>query len=167
MQVTLNDSTGRISGMMGFWSWFAVIISCIGLIYLYKTTATDPGTIPVGCATDTRRVNGSRIDEDRRNVHQCVTIACSVFQMMLDRNLDSPVLWSGNWSQLCVTCKIVRPLRAKHCAVTNRCIEVILHWFAFELPDPDSSYRCLIIIVLGLAMQLERAIDTISLSFYG
>lgn len=41
-----------------------------------------------------------------------------------DRNLDSPVLWAGNWNQLCVSCKIVRPLRAKHCAVTDRCIEV-------------------------------------------
>ncbi len=38
--------------------------------------------------------------------------------------LDSPALWAGNWAQLCVSCRIVRPLRAKHCSMTNRCIEV-------------------------------------------
>lgn len=39
-------------------------------------------------------------------------------------NLDCPALWAGNWEQLCVTCKIVRPLRAKHDPVSDRCIEV-------------------------------------------
>jgi palmitoyltransferase len=42
--------------------------------------------------------------------------------------LDSPALWAGHWSQLCVTCKIVRPLRAKHCGVTDRCVEVFDHY---------------------------------------
>lgn len=35
---------------------------------------------------------------------------------------------SGRWSQLCATCRIVRPLRAKHCAVTGRCVEVFDHY---------------------------------------
>jgi hypothetical protein len=43
-------------------------------------------------------------------------------------NLDSPALWAGNWQQLCVSCRIVRPLRAKHDAVTDRCIEVFDHY---------------------------------------
>lgn len=42
--------------------------------------------------------------------------------------LDTPALWTGNWGQLCVTCRIVRPLRAKHCAVTDRCIENFDHF---------------------------------------
>ncbi|KAJ9511104.1 hypothetical protein QJQ45_013141 [Haematococcus lacustris] len=42
--------------------------------------------------------------------------------------LDSPALWAGNWHQLCVSCHIVRPLRAKHCSVTDRCIEVFDHY---------------------------------------
>lgn len=44
------------------------------------------------------------------------------------RSLDSPALWAGNWQQLCVTCKIVRPLRAKHCTVTDRCVELFDHY---------------------------------------
>ena len=40
------------------------------------------------------------------------------------RSLDSPALWAGQWNQLCVSCKIVRPLRAKHCSITGRCVEV-------------------------------------------
>ncbi len=44
------------------------------------------------------------------------------------RQLDSPALWAGNWSQLCVSCKIVRPLRAKHCSVTDRCVQTFDHF---------------------------------------
>ena len=44
------------------------------------------------------------------------------------RQLDSPALWAGNWGQLCVSCKIVRPLRAKHCSVTDRCVELFDHY---------------------------------------
>ena len=44
------------------------------------------------------------------------------------RGLDSPALWAGNWGQLCVSCRIVRPLRAKHCSVTGRCVEVFDHY---------------------------------------
>ncbi|WIA12561.1 hypothetical protein OEZ85_006222 [Tetradesmus obliquus] len=50
---------------------------------------------------------------------------CSGSQASL---LDCPALWCGNWQQLCVTCKIVRPLRAKHCSVTDRCVEVFDHY---------------------------------------
>ena len=42
--------------------------------------------------------------------------------------LDCPALWAGQWSQICVACRIVRPLRAKHCSVTDRCVEVFDHY---------------------------------------
>ncbi len=44
------------------------------------------------------------------------------------RQLDSPALWAGNWAQLCVSCKVVRPLRAKHCSVTDRCVQGFDHF---------------------------------------
>jgi len=135
-----------LSGTATFWSWFSVLISSFGLVYLYKTTSSDPGMIPVGSASDTRRG-----DKDKGEVYQ---------------NLDSPVLWSGNWNQLCVTCKIVRPLRSKHCAVTNRCIEVQLS-NTTESRCLDYDCRCLIITVHGLVMQLAKEIDTFLCGSYG
>ena len=42
--------------------------------------------------------------------------------------IDSPALWAGQWQQLCVTCKIVRPLRAKHCSTSDRCVELFDHF---------------------------------------
>lgn len=41
---------------------------------------------------------------------------------------DNPALRAGQWQQLCVTCKIVRPLRAKHCSMTDRCVEHFDHY---------------------------------------
>ena len=48
--------------------------------------------------------------------------------------LDSPALWAGAWNQLCVTCRIVRPLRAKHCAVSDRCVHMFDHFCPWVRP---------------------------------
>ena len=50
--------------------------------------------------------------------------------------LDSPALWAGAWNQLCVTCRIVRPLRAKHCAVSDRCVHLFDHYCPWVGPLP-------------------------------
>lgn len=42
--------------------------------------------------------------------------------------MDHPALWAGNWQQLCVSCKIIRPIRSKHCNFTDRCVEVYDHF---------------------------------------
>lgn len=46
---------------------------------------------------------------------------------LLKVEIENPALVAGNWSQLCITCKIVRPLRAKHCSICDRCVEQFDH----------------------------------------
>ncbi|KAG8485821.1 hypothetical protein CXB51_019222 [Gossypium anomalum] len=46
---------------------------------------------------------------------------------LLKIEINNPILLAGNWSQLCATCKIVRPLRAKHCSTCDRCVEQFDH----------------------------------------
>lgn len=109
-----------MSAAMGFFSWSVVVVAGVGLFFLYKTTTADPGFIPTGSDTNT-----AKRDQSARHGHD------EPKQPLLNqhhKNLDSPALWAGNWHQLCVSCRIVRPLRAKHCAVTDRCIEVFDHF---------------------------------------
>ena len=42
--------------------------------------------------------------------------------------LLAQALWAGHWGSLCVSCKIVRPLGAKHCGVLNKCVSRFDHY---------------------------------------
>mmetsp|Transcript_8985 Transcript_8985/g.19267 ORF Transcript_8985/g.19267 Transcript_8985/m.19267 type:complete len:550 (+) Transcript_8985:348-1997(+) len=105
--------------VLSFWSWSVVVLMAIGLIFLYKTTTADPGFIPTGWDTYSKRENSGQLTTDGAGKHLLGN---------QHKALDSPALWAGNWHQLCVSCRIVRPLRAKHCSVTDRCIEVFDHF---------------------------------------
>ncbi|XP_039059608.1 protein S-acyltransferase 24-like [Hibiscus syriacus] len=61
----------------------------------------------------------------KRNVHDNQDMKDD--EPLLKIEVNNPALLAGNWSQLCATCKIVRPLRAKNCSICDRCVEQFDH----------------------------------------
>jgi len=104
-----------ITALEGLWAHASIACACLGLFFLYKTTTADPGFLPKGSSGRSKRGNGSGSGEGRDH-------------SALSNTYDDPALRAGNWQQLCVTCKIVRPLRAKHCAMSDRCVELFDHY---------------------------------------
>lgn len=80
-----------------------------GLLLMAVLNVSDPGYVPT---------RGSRSRSKSGGEKQTLKTLSGI------ENLDCPALWAGRWEQLCVTCKIVRPLRAKHEEHAGRCIEV-------------------------------------------
>ena len=116
--------------------WLTFALAFAGLYFLYLTTSADPGFIPLNRSSPAgsgsgsgsksssiqmqRWDSGSGKGQERRGGGGSGGSSGAV--------LDNPALAAGQWGQLCVSCRIVRPLRAKHCSVTNRCIEVFDHY---------------------------------------
>ncbi|KAL0403861.1 UNVERIFIED_CONTAM: protein S-acyltransferase 24 [Sesamum radiatum] len=61
----------------------------------------------------------------RMNIHDSANMKDD--EPLLKIEINNPALLAGNWAQLCATCKIVRPLRAKHCSTCDRCVEQFDH----------------------------------------
>lgn len=67
----------------------------------------------------------------------------------------SPALRAGQWGQLCVSCRLVRPLRAKHCAVNDRCVEVFDHycpWVGNTIGKKNRHIFCTLLVVTALSL---------------
>ncbi|CAN6540719.1 unnamed protein product [Malus baccata var. baccata] len=89
-----------------FVAWLGVFLATSGLVLFYRCSSKDPGYI-------------------RMNVHDSQNMKDD--EPLLKIEINNPALLAGNWSQLCATCKIVRPLRAKHCSTCDRCVEQFDH----------------------------------------
>ncbi|XP_057416841.1 probable protein S-acyltransferase 23 isoform X2 [Lotus japonicus] len=96
----------KITAVVGLWAWTALSLATGSLYMFYRCSCKDPGYIKrpgdLGAPSDT---------EDP----------------LLNIDLNSSSVWMGNWSQLCPTCKIIRPVRSKHCPTCKRCVEQFDH----------------------------------------
>ncbi|KAI3928931.1 hypothetical protein MKW92_052756 [Papaver armeniacum] len=96
----------QLSFTFGLFAWLGVFLATGGLLLFYRCSRKDPGFI-------------------RMNVHDPQNVKDD--EPLLKIEVNNPTLLAGNWSQLCATCKIVRPLRSKHCSTCDRCVEQFDH----------------------------------------
>lgn len=149
MSVTNNRALPPPSRATVTGVWATFVLAGTGLYFLYRTTMTDPGFLPkntAGKALPRRRTatGGKPPGGDQDDLEAAAAAGAN--------SLDSPALWAGAWSQLCVTCKIVRPLRAKHCSVTDRCVQVYDHYCPWVGNCIGKGNRHLFLVFLWLEM---------------
>jgi palmitoyltransferase len=110
--------------------WMTFALAFTGLGFLYKTTTADPGFLPRHTAAGVAASRRTASSSSGKNASSFIINSDLEHgnQDTMENTLNSPALWAGQWSQLCVSCKIVRPLRAKHCSITDRCVESFDHY---------------------------------------
>ncbi|XP_059647933.1 probable protein S-acyltransferase 23 isoform X2 [Cornus florida] len=96
----------KITAAVGLWGWITVSLALGSMMMFYRCSSKDPGYI-----------NTSGELRDHPDVED----------PLLNIDLNSSSIWTGNWSQLCPTCKIIRPVRSKHCSSCKRCVEQFDH----------------------------------------
>ncbi|KAG6620714.1 hypothetical protein I3842_Q052900 [Carya illinoinensis] len=104
--VIIVSNLPKLTAVSGLIAWLGVFLATAGLVMFYRCSSKDPGYV-------------------RMNVHDPHNMKDD--EPLLKIEINNPALQAGNWSQLCATCKIVRPLRAKHCSTCDRCVEQFDH----------------------------------------
>ncbi|XP_037491082.1 probable protein S-acyltransferase 23 isoform X1 [Jatropha curcas] len=95
----------KVTAVVGLWGFTALSLAVVSLIMFYRCSR-DPGFI--------KRLEDLGKDAD-------------IEDPLLNIDLNYSSIWMGNWSQLCPTCKIIRPVRSKHCSTCKRCVEQFDH----------------------------------------
>ncbi|MBA0793222.1 hypothetical protein Gohar_017640, partial [Gossypium harknessii] len=100
--VVATPTLPKVTAIVGLWGWIGVSLGIGSLVMFYRCCSKDPGYIK-----KSRRLDGYEDTEDP----------------LLNIELNNASVWTGNWDQLCPTCKIIRPVRSKHCPICKHCIE--------------------------------------------
>ncbi|RZC49177.1 hypothetical protein C5167_017602 [Papaver somniferum] len=96
----------KVTAVVGLWGWTAISFAVAALLMLHRCGSKDPGYV--------KKSSGKSDPADTEDP-------------LLNIDLNSSSIWTGNWSQLCPTCKIIRPVRSKHCPTCKRCVEQFDH----------------------------------------
>jgi palmitoyltransferase len=96
---------------LAFWSFVVLASAGVGLMYMKRVSVSDPGFVTAAMLKSLRR--GSSASSADREV---------------DDRLNHSELWAGNWGQLCVTCKFVKPFGTKHCSMRDKCVARFDHY---------------------------------------
>ncbi|XP_058069557.1 probable protein S-acyltransferase 23 isoform X1 [Magnolia sinica] len=97
----------KVTAVVGLWGWTAVSLAIGTLLMFHRCSSKDPGYIK-------KSPGGSENHSDADDP-------------LLNIDLNNSSIWTGNWSQLCPTCKIIRPVRSKHCPSCKHCVEQFDH----------------------------------------
>ncbi|KAM4050228.1 uncharacterized protein ACNLHF_014612 isoform 1-T1 [Anomaloglossus baeobatrachus] len=101
-----------------FWEWHIMFLSSNILMWIFflKASLMDPGFLP----------------QDTEDYHYAVRQAINFNDW---KNGKNPL------SRLCHTCHLVKPLRSKHCRVTNRCVTHFDHYCPYVYNDVGQRNR--------------------------
>ncbi|KAK3118989.1 hypothetical protein QOZ80_9BG0711990 [Eleusine coracana subsp. coracana] len=101
--IVFAPNFSRITATAGLWSWAAISLFFAAQVMFYRVSRKNPGFI---------KANTKRSDPK---------------EPLMEIDINNCSTWTGNWSQLCPTCKIIRPMRSKHCPTCKHCVEQFDH----------------------------------------
>ncbi|KAK4369898.1 hypothetical protein RND71_009373 [Anisodus tanguticus] len=138
--VIMASTLPKLTAAGALFAWSGVLLATVGLVTFYRCSRKDPGFI-------------RRSQHDSQNTKDD--------EPLLKMEMNHPALLAGNWSQLCSTCKIVRPLRAKHCSTCDRCVEQFDHhcpWVSNCIGKKNKWDFFIFLVLEVLAMVLTGAV---------
>ncbi|VFQ62971.1 unnamed protein product [Cuscuta campestris] len=139
--VVMAPNLPKLTAAGALFAWLGVFVASSGLVMFYRCSSNDPGYI----STSSHNAQDTKDDEP-----------------LLKIEINHPALLAGNWSQLCSTCKIVRPLRAKHCSTCDRCVEQFDHhcpWVSNCIGKKNKWDFFMFLVLEVLAMLITGAVS--------
>lgn len=133
----------KVTAAIGLWSCTGLSLGVGSLLMFYRCSSKDPGYI-------------------KPNRGGSVTLA-GVDDPLLNIDMNNSTIWTGNWSQICPTCKIIRPVRSKHCPSCKHCVEQFDHhcpWIS-NCVGKRNKWDFFVFLCMGTMTTLIGAVITV------